>query len=76
MLFFACAQAGLVLVPLSWRLSPREIAQQLELSDPALLVVEDEFASLASASLQRLRASAARRRGIPRCRERGAGTAS
>lgn len=53
-LFFACAQAGLVLVPLSWRLSPREIAQQLELSDPALLVVEDEFASLASASLERL----------------------
>ena len=27
--FFACAKAGLVLVPLSWRLSPRELAAQL-----------------------------------------------
>lgn len=53
-LFFACAQAGLVLVPISWRLSPREIAQQLELADPLLLVVEDEFASLGAAALERL----------------------
>ena len=49
-LFFACAKAGLVLVPLSWRLSPRELAAQLEQSDPALLLVEDEFASLAAAA--------------------------
>jgi len=53
-LFFACAQSGLVLVPISWRLSPREIAQQLEIADPMLLVVEDEFASLAAAALERL----------------------
>lgn len=49
-LFFACAKAGLVLVPLSWRLSPREIANQLLVSDPGLLVVEDEFESLAKAA--------------------------
>ncbi|MDJ0335298.1 AMP-binding protein [Salinibacterium sp. G-O1] len=52
--FFACAKAGLVLVPLSWRLSPREIAQQLEQADPALLLVEDEFATLATLATDRL----------------------
>lgn len=46
--FFACAKAGLVLVPLSWRLSPRELAMQLELADPQLLLVEDELESLAA----------------------------
>jgi fatty-acyl-CoA synthase len=53
-LFFACAKAGLVLVPLSWRLSPRELAMQLDTADPALLLVEEEFASLASAAYRRL----------------------
>jgi fatty-acyl-CoA synthase len=52
--FFACAKAGLVLVPLSWRLSPRELALQLEQADPALLLVEDEFATLATATTNRL----------------------
>ena len=45
--FFACAKAGLVLVPLSWRLSARELAAQLSLADPALLLVEDEFSAVA-----------------------------
>ncbi|MBX3098090.1 MAG: AMP-binding protein [Salinibacterium sp.] len=53
-IFFACAKAGLVLVPLSWRLSPRELALQLDRSDPALLLVEDEFDSLAAAALEGL----------------------
>lgn len=53
-LFFACAKAGLVLVPLSWRLSPRELALQLEQAAPALLLVEEEFDSLASAARKRL----------------------
>ncbi len=48
--FFACAKAGLVLVPLSWRLSPRELAAQLELADPQLLLVEGELDSLAAAA--------------------------
>lgn len=47
-LFFACAKAGLVLVPLSWRLPPRELAAQLGLADPQLLLVEDELESLAA----------------------------
>lgn len=46
-LFFACAKAGLVLVPLSWRLRPAELAPQLDTADPALLVVEEDFSSLA-----------------------------
>lgn len=54
-LFFACAKAGLVLVPLSWRLSPRELGTQLAIADPALLLVEDEFAALAAAALDGLR---------------------
>ncbi|BDZ65939.1 class I adenylate-forming enzyme family protein [Agromyces mangrovi Wang et al. 2018] len=53
-LFFACAKAGLVLVPLSWRLTPRELAEQLAASDPALLVVEEEFQTLARAARDRL----------------------
>ncbi|MCC3280939.1 class I adenylate-forming enzyme family protein [Arthrobacter caoxuetaonis] len=53
-LFFACAKAGLVLVPLSWRLSARELAAQLQLADPALLLVEDEFSSVAAAAASRL----------------------
>lgn len=52
--FFACAQAGLVLAPLSWRLSPRELAAQLDQADPALVLVEQEFAALADAALERL----------------------
>ena len=53
-LFFACAKASLVLVPLSWRLAPRELAAQLGHADPALLVVEDEFEVLADAALELL----------------------
>ena len=42
-LFFACAKAGLVLVPLSWRLSTGELSAQLQHADVALLLTEDEF---------------------------------
>jgi fatty-acyl-CoA synthase len=53
-LFFACAKAGLVLVPLSWRLAPRELAAQLEIAEASLLLVENVFESLARATLSRL----------------------
>ena len=46
-LFFACAKAGLVLVPLSWRLTSVELREQLSIADPSLWVVEDEFQTLA-----------------------------
>jgi fatty-acyl-CoA synthase len=48
--FFACAKAGLILAPLSWRLAPAELAYQLEDSEPALFLVEDEHAALAEAT--------------------------
>lgn len=44
---FACAKAGLVLMPLSWRLTPAEIAAQLAIGEPSLFVVEEEFLPLA-----------------------------
>ena len=42
-LFFACAKAGLVLVPLSWRLTTSELTAQLQHADVALLLTEEEF---------------------------------
>jgi fatty-acyl-CoA synthase len=48
--FFACAKAGLIIAPLSWRLAPAELAYQLEDAEPALFLVEDEYAELARAS--------------------------
>jgi fatty-acyl-CoA synthase len=53
-LLFACAKAGLVLAPLSWRLSPHELAAQLEQADPALVLVEEECGAIADAALERL----------------------
>jgi fatty-acyl-CoA synthase len=47
--FFACAKAGLMLVPLSWRLAAPELAYQLADAEPALFLVEDEHAGLAEA---------------------------
>jgi fatty-acyl-CoA synthase len=49
-LFFACARAGLVLVPLSWRLTPAELAGQLADAEPVLLCVEEEFEAPARAA--------------------------
>jgi len=48
--FFACAKSGLILVPLSWRLSPPEIRYQLDDSEPSLFLVEAEYEELASAT--------------------------
>lgn len=48
--FFACAKAGLMLVPLSWRLAAPELAYQLADAEPAVFLVEDEHAALAEAS--------------------------
>jgi fatty-acyl-CoA synthase len=46
--FFACAKAGLVLVPLNWRLSAAELTYQLGDADPALFLVDEEHRELAS----------------------------
>lgn len=48
--FFACARAGFVLAPLSWRLTGPELAYQLADAEPAVFLVEDEYAELGSAT--------------------------
>ena len=45
--FFACAKLGLILLPLSWRLSPPELGYQLEDAEPALFLVDGARAGLA-----------------------------
>lgn len=50
--FFACAIAGIAFVPLSWRLTPRELAGVLTRSAPALVLMEDEHAALAGEALR------------------------
>ena len=50
-LFFACAKAGLALVPLSWRLTPSELGPLLRTTDPALVVAEEALARLAREAL-------------------------
>ncbi len=49
---FACALTGIALVPLSWRLTPRELADVLTRSAPALVLIEDEHAALAGEALR------------------------
>ena len=48
--FFACAKLGLILLPLSWRLTAPELVYQLEDAQPALFLVDDEHAALAEAT--------------------------
>ncbi|MGL4255983.1 MAG: class I adenylate-forming enzyme family protein, partial [Microbacterium sp.] len=50
--FFACALAGVAFVPLSWRLTPRELVDLIDRSRPSLVLVEDEHAALAGEALR------------------------
>ena len=52
--FFACAKAGAAFVPLSWRLTARELAQTLTRAEAALLLVEDEYAGVAADARRRV----------------------
>ncbi len=47
-LLFACARAGLVFVPLNWRLAAPELAAILADSEPAVLLHDGEFAATAT----------------------------
>jgi fatty-acyl-CoA synthase len=51
-LMFACAKAGAILHPISWRLAPAEVAYQLDDAGSAVLWVEDEYRALADQALQ------------------------
>jgi len=44
--FFACAMAGLVMVPLNWRLTAPELAYQLGDADPAVLLTDPSLEAL------------------------------
>lgn len=48
--FFACARLGIAFAPLSWRLTPAELADLLVRTEPALVLIEDEHAALAAAA--------------------------
>lgn len=50
--FFACAKSGVAFMPLSWRLTPRELAELILRSAPALLLFEDEYVGLAAEALR------------------------
>jgi fatty-acyl-CoA synthase len=52
-LFFACAKAGAILLPLSWRLSSHELAFQLDDAEPSLLFATPELRALAEETLER-----------------------
>lgn len=53
-LLLACAKAGAMLVPLSWRLTAGELAQQLRIADPSLLLVEEDHMPVAEDARERL----------------------
>jgi fatty-acyl-CoA synthase len=50
-LFFACAKAGAILHPISWRLAPAEIAYQLDDAGTSRFVVEDAYRELGDQAL-------------------------
>ncbi|MFB9776747.1 class I adenylate-forming enzyme family protein [Brevibacterium otitidis] len=50
--FFACALAGAVFMPLSWRLTPAELSELLRRSEPDLVLIEDEHMSLGEEALR------------------------
>lgn len=50
--FFACALAGIAFVPLSWRLTTRELVDLLGRTEPALVLFEDEYKAVADAALR------------------------
>ena len=51
--FFACAKAGLILMPLNTRLAPPELAYQLADAEPTVLLCSEEYAETAAALHQR-----------------------
>ena len=58
--FFACAKAGAMLLPISWRLSPHEVAYQLDDADATFFLVEGEYEALADQALELARVTPAR----------------
>jgi fatty-acyl-CoA synthase len=59
-LMFACAKAGAILHPISWRLAAPEIAYQLDDAQPSLFLVEQPYGDLGDAALELASARPAR----------------
>jgi non-ribosomal peptide synthetase component F len=53
-LYFACARAGAIAVPLNYRLTSTEAVQILNQADPSLFVVENAHGALGATTLQAL----------------------
>ena len=49
-ILFGCAKAGLILLPLSWRLTAPELRYQLDDAEPALFIVEEPYEELAAST--------------------------
>lgn len=56
--FFACAFLGIAFIPLSWRLTPTELAALIRRSGAELVLVEDEHVALAGTALKMLEVEA------------------
>jgi fatty-acyl-CoA synthase len=52
--FFACAKAGIAFVPLSWRLTARELAGIAQRAAAQLVLVEDEYHAVAADAMRHL----------------------
>jgi fatty-acyl-CoA synthase len=50
-LMFACAKAGAILHPISWRLAPAEVAYQLDDAEPDVFLIAEEHRKLGEAAL-------------------------
>jgi fatty-acyl-CoA synthase len=51
-LMFACAKAGAILHPISWRLAPAEVAYQLDDAEPETFLIAAEHRQLGEAALE------------------------
>ena len=52
--FFACAKAGIAFVPLSWRMTARELVLVAQRADAQLVLVEDEYQAVAADALREM----------------------
>jgi fatty-acyl-CoA synthase len=71
---FACAKAGAILHPISWRLAAAEVAYQLDDAQPSLFLVEAAYRELGEAALELASVRPARavpERGSPKSPQEG-----
>jgi fatty-acyl-CoA synthase len=71
---FACAKAGAILHPISWRLAAAEVAYQLDDAQPSLFLVEEAYRELGEAALELASVRPARavpERGSPKSPQEG-----